>query len=322
MKAIVIERTGGPETMRLSDLPDPVPGPGQLLVDVAGAGVNFIDTYHREGAYPLPLPLTLGLEGAGRIATVGDGVSGFAPGDRVAWAQAQGSYAEKVIVPAERALRVPDGVDDLTAAAVPLQGLTAHYLATSTCPVAEGDDVLIHAAAGGVGLLLTQIVTRRGGRVLATASTQEKAALARQAGAAEVIRYDQEDFPARVRELTGGRGVRVVYDGVGRTTFDGSLASLALRGMLVLFGYASGRPDPFDINRLQESGSTFLTRPTLGHYIATPAELQRRAGDVFGWVADGSLSVRIGGTYPLAQAARAHEDLQARRTTGKLLLQP
>ena len=247
--------------------------------DVAAAGVNFIDVYHREGVYPLPLPLVLGQEGSGRVAVVGEGVSGWAVGDRVAWTNVPGSFAENVVVPADRGLRVPDGVDDLTAAAVPLQGMTAQYLATSTCPVEPGDDVLIHAAAGGVGLLLTQIVTHLGGRVLATVSTAEKAELARGAGAAEVIRYDQEDFAERARELTGGRGVRVVFDGVGRTTFDGSLAILAPRGMLVLFGYASGRPDPFDINRLQTGGSLFLTRPTMGHYVATPARAYARADD-------------------------------------------
>jgi len=322
MKAVVVERTGGPEVMELAEVTQPRPGPGQLLVDVVAAGVNFIDVYHREGVYPLPLPLVLGQEGSGRVAVVGEGVSGWAVGDRVAWTNVPGSFAENVVVPADRALRVPDGVDDLTAAAVPLQGMTAHYLATSTCPVEPGDDVLIHAAAGGVGLLLTQVVTHRGGRVLATVSTAEKAELARGAGAAEVIRYDREDFAERARELTGGRGVRVVFDGVGRTTFDGSLASLAPRGMLVLFGYASGRPDPFDVNRLQTGGSLFLTRPTMGHYVATPAELHARADDVFGWVADGSLSVRIGASYPMAEVARAYEDLEGRRTTGKLVLLP
>jgi len=322
MRAVLVERTGGPEVMEVTDRPAPQPASGQLLVDVAAAGVNFIDIYFRTGAYPVSPPFVLGQEGSGRVAAIGAGVQGWEVGDRVAWVDQQGSYAEQAVVRADRALRVPDEVDDRVAAAIPLQGMTAHYLTISTYPVAVGDDVLVHAAAGGVGLLLTQAVTSRGGRVIATVSTAEKAELARSAGAAEVIRYDQEDFTARVRELTGGRGVQVVYDGVGAATFDGSLASLAVRGMLVQYGSSSGKPAPFDIARLQAGGSLFVTRPTLGHYVADSVELGRRAADVFAWVADGTLSVRIGGTYPLEDAARAHEDLQGRRTTGKLLLIP
>jgi NADPH2:quinone reductase len=266
--------------------------------------------------------VVLGLEGAGRVAAVGEGVDGFAVGDRVAWTDQLGSYAEQVAIKANRALRVPDGIDDRTAAAIPLQGLTAHFLATSTHPVQPGDDVLVHAAAGGVGQLLVQIVKRLGGRVIATCSTPEKEALARAAGADDVIRYDQEEFAPKVRELTGGKGVRVVYDGVGRTTFDGSLESLQQRGLMVLFGAASGAVPPFDIQRLNSGGSLYLTRPTLFHYVADDAELARRAEELFGWIAEGSLKVAVGATYPLAETAQAHIDLQARRTTNKVLILP
>ena len=321
MKAVVIERHGGPDVMQLGEMPDPQPGPGELLVEVALAGVNYIDTYYRSGSYPLQLPAVIGQEGSGRVIGLGDGVDGWAVGDRVAWSGQAGSCAERLVLPADRALRVPDGMDDATAAAVTLQGITAHYLTQSTYMVAEDDLVLVHAAAGGVGLLLTQMATARGGRVIGTVSTDEKAELAREAGAVETVRYDREDFVARARAFSGGQGVHVVYDGVGRDTFDGSLASLAVRGMLVLFGASSGQPAPFEVARLQAAGSVFLTRPTIGHYTRTMGELRWRADDVFRHVVDGSLSVRIGGTYPLADVARAHEDLQARRTTGKLLLQ-
>ncbi len=322
MRAVVVNEPGGPDVLVVQERPDPAPGPGQLLVDVTAAGVNYVDTYQRSGQYRIKLPAILGLEGAGRVVALGPAVEGWQEGDRVAWTGRLGSYADRVVVSAERGLRIPDEVDDLVAAALPMQGLTAHYLATSTYPVAEGDDVLVHAAAGGVGLLLTQIVSRRGGRVIATVSTPEKAELARKAGAAQVILYGEEDFTSRVRELTGGRGVPVVYDGVGASTFDGSLASLATRGTLVLYGGSSGPVPPFDPIRLEDSGSVYLTRPTGRHYTAEPAELHRRAAELFGWAADGSLSVRVGATYPLAEAARAHEDLQARRTTGKVLLLP
>jgi NADPH2:quinone reductase len=296
------------------------PGEGQILVDVAAAGVNYIDTYHRSGLYPLELPFGVGLEGAGRVKGVGPGVSDLTVGDRVAWFGSLGSYAEQVLLPAAAVVPVPDGVDDETAAALLLQGVTAHYLVASTYPVQDGDTILVHAAAGGVGLLLTQLAKARGARVLATVSTAEKEELAREAGADEVFGY--EDFDKKVRELTGGEGVPVVYDGVGRTTFDQSLASLRRRGVLVLFGASSGAVPPVDPQRLNAAGSMFLTRPTSADYTATAEEKRWRTGELFDAVRSGTLSVRIGGRYPLAEAGRAHEDLQARRTTGKLLLIP
>ena len=320
MRAIVVERTGGPEVLQLRDVPNPEPADGELLVDVAAAGVNFIDVYHREGRYRRPMPLVLGREGAGTVVAVGAGVGGWSVGDRAAWPDVPGGYAERVAVPAEQALHVPDGVDDRTAAALPLQGLTAHYLTTSTFPVAAGDDVLVHAAAGGVGLLLTQIVTLRGGRVIATVSTPEKAELARAAGAAEVVMYREEDVADRVAGLTGGAGVRVVYDGVGRDTFEASLEALGVRGTMVLFGASSGPVPAVDPLRLA-ARSQFLTRPMLTHHIE-PGELGTRVEQLFGWVVAGQLDVRIGATYPLADARSAHEDLEGRRTTGKLLLIP
>ncbi|TNC23016.1 quinone oxidoreductase family protein [Amycolatopsis alkalitolerans] len=320
--AVQIRRTGGPEVLELTELEVGDPGPGELLVDVAAAGVNYIDTYHRSGLYPMDLPLTPGLEGAGTVAAVGEGVTEFKPGDRVAWQGQLGSYAVRVRVPERIAVPVPDGVPDEVAAALLLQGVTAHYLSRSTYEVKEGDDVLVHAAAGGTGLLLTQLVKSRGGRVIATVSTGEKEKLAREAGADEVIRYDQVDFAEETRRLTGGEGVAVVYDGVGKNTFDGSLASLRIRGMLVLFGAASGPVPPVDPQRLNAGGSLFLTRPTSVHYVRTRDELIWRAGELFQSVVDGALTVRIGHRYPLAEARQAHEDLQGRRTTGKLLLVP
>ncbi|HZV49066.1 MAG TPA: quinone oxidoreductase [Candidatus Dormibacteraeota bacterium] len=322
MRAIRVQRYGGPEVMELVEVDPPRPGPGQVLVRVAASGVNYVDTYQRSGIYQVPLPLMPGVEGAGTVVEVGEGVTDLRAGDHVGWVAAPGSYAEQVVVDADRAIPLPAGISDELAAAVLLQGLTAHYLCTSTYAVREGDPVLVHAAAGGVGLLLTQMVKLRGGRVIATVSTDEKAALARDAGADEVIRYDRVDFTAEVRRLTGGEGLPVVYDGVGRTTFDGSLACLRPRGMLVLYGASSGPVPPFDPQRLNQGGSLFLTRPSLGHYTLTREELLGRAGDVLGWVTSGRLRVRIGGRYPLAEARRAHEDLQARRTTGKLLLLP
>ena len=322
MRAIQVNSYGGPETLEVAEIDAPQPGPGQLLVDVAASGVNYIDTYQRSGLYPVPLPLVPGLEGAGTVSAIGDGVTEFAVGDRVAWAAAPRSYAERAVVDADRAVPVPDGVADDVAAALLLQGMTAHYLATSTYPVQPGDTVLVHAAAGGVGLLLTQLVKLRGGRVIGTVSTDEKAAQARQAGADEVIRYDQVEFAPEVRRMTDGQGVAAVYDGVGRTTFDGSLASLRIRGTLALYGGASGPVPPLDPQRLNSGGSLFLTRPTLVHYSAAREELLGRAGDLFGWVASGELDVRIGGRYALGDARQAHEDLQGRRTTGKLLLVP
>ena len=323
MRAIQVSQHGGPEVLEPADLPPLQPGPGELLVDVVAAGVNYIDTYHRSGTYSRSLPFVPGLEGAGRVAAVGPGVDMVHAGDRVAWADAPGSYAGQVVVPAERAVSVPAEVDDDTAAAALLQGMTAHYLAVSTYPVGEGDRVLVHAAAGGVGLLLTQLVTTRGGRVIGTVSTEEKEQLAQEAGAAEVIRYTEvDDLAAVVRELTSGDGVAVVYDGVGASTFDASLAALRRRGMLVLFGAASGPVPPFDIQRLNSGGSLFLTRPTLRHYTATREELTWRAAEVYAAVASGALRIRIGGRYPLERAREAHEELQGRRTTGKLLLLP
>ncbi|MGN6330067.1 MAG: quinone oxidoreductase family protein [Motilibacteraceae bacterium] len=320
MRAVLVESNGGPEVLAVRDVEAPAPGAGQLLVQVAAAGVNYMDTYQREGVYRVPTPFVLGSEGAGRVLAVGEDVQDVEVGDRVAWSQAQGSYAEQVLVPAEKAVPVPGGVADDVAAAVLLQGLTAHYLVTSTYAVSEGDQVLVHAAAGGVGLLLVQLAKDRGARVLATVGSEEKAVLARAAGADEVLGYD--GFADRVRELTGGQGVAVVYDGVGRDTFDGSLAALRRRGLLVLFGAASGQVPPLELQRLNTGGSLFVTRPTLGDYVATREELLWRAGELFGAVAQGRLDVRIGGRYPLADAAQAHRDLEGRRTTGKLLLTP
>jgi NADPH:quinone reductase len=311
MRAVLIERHGGLEVMEFADVPPPEPGPGQLLVDVAAVGVNYRDVYEREGAYGGELPAIIGVEGAGSVAGTGD---------RVAWVSAPGSYAEQVDVAAERAVPVPDGISDEVAAAALLQGITAHYLSSSTHEVQPGENVLVHAAAGGVGRLLTQLVTMHGARVIATTSNEEKARLAHEAGAAEVIGY--EGFAEQVRELTDGRGVDVVYDGVGASTFDESLAALRPRGDMVLYGAASGRVPPFDPMRLEEGGSLYLTRPSIRHHTGTRQELLDRARDVFGWIADGKLDIRIGGRYPLEDARRAHEDLEARRTTGKLILVP
>jgi NADPH2:quinone reductase len=321
-KAILVRTIGGPEVLEYGEIDRPSPREGELLVDVAATGVNYADTYHRGGMYPMELPFVPGLEGTGTVAEVGAGVSGFAPGDRVVWMGAMGSYAEQVLVRADAAVPVPDGIDDETAAATLLQGVTAHYLVNSTYPVQPGDTVLIHAAAGGVGLLLVQLAKAKGATVIGTVSTPDKEELARQAGADTVIRYTEADFVAETKKITGGKGVRVVYDGVGKTTFDGSMASLAWRGYLVLFGAASGAVPPVDPQRLNSGGSLYLTRPTAAHYTADPEELRGRAADLFGAIGSGTLSVRIGGSYPLSEARRAHEDLQSRRTTGKLLLIP
>lgn len=320
MKAIQIREHGGPEVLALTEVDRPEPGPGQVLVEVSAVGINFIDVYHRTGLYPMPLPLIPGGEGAGRIVAVGEGVDPARTGQRIVTTNLLGGYAEYALAPADRVIPIPDPVSDEVAAALLLQGLTAHYLAFDCYPVQAGDTVLVHAAAGGVGLLLTQVATKLGGRVVGTVSTPEKEKLARDAGAAHVIGY--ADVPDGVRRLTDGAGVPAVYDGVGQATFDGSLASLRPRGTLVLYGQSSGPVPPFDLGRLAAGGSLVVTRPTLAHFIATPQELTRRVGDLFGWVADGSLTVHIGHRYPLAEAARAHEDLQARRTTGKLLLTP
>ncbi len=322
MRAVQMTATGGPDALEPADLPDPRPGPGELLVDVAVAGVNYIDTYHRRGVYPVDLPLVPGQEGAGRVTALGGGdTGGFTVGDRVAWANVPGGYAERVVVPAEAAVAIPDAVPDDVAVGAYLQGMTAHFLVSDCAPVGPGDTVLVHAAAGGVGLLLTQLATARGAGVLGTVSTAEKADLVRAAGATDVLRSG-DDLAARVRDLTGGTGVAVAFDGVGRDTFDASLASLRRRGVLVLFGAASGPVLPVDPQRLNRAGSVYLTRPTLHDYVATRDELTARAAAVFAAVADGSLQVRIGHRYPLEQAARAHEDLEGRRTTGKVLLIP
>ncbi len=322
MKAIRIDGFGGPDVMRLADVPVPTPGPGQVVVRVEAAGVNFIDVYHRTGLYPNPLPLVPGMEGAGVVASVGPGVSLVREGDRVAWANVLGSYAGHLLLAADRAVVVPPGLSVQAAAAALLQGMTAHYLCTDTFPLGAGHTCLVHAAAGGVGLLLVQMAKRRGARVLATAGTEAKALLAREAGADEVILYRQEDFLEAVRRLTGGRGVDVVYDSVGKTTAEKSLDCLVPRGMAVFYGNASGPVPPIDPLLLSRKGSLFLTRPSLVHYVADRASLEARAGDVLGDAASGRLKVRIDRVYPLEEAAEAHRALEGRQTTGKVLLAP
>jgi NADPH2:quinone reductase len=322
VQAIRIDQVGGPEVLRVEDVPVPAPGPGEVLIKVEAAGVNFIDVYHRTGLYPQQLPLTLGREAAGTVERVGQGVTTCRLGDRVVSESVPGAYAEYAVAPADRVVPIPDGVTSRQAAAVILQGMTAHYLVYSTYRLGEGDTCLVHAAAGGVGLVLCQMASRAGARVIGTVSTEEKAALARQAGAQEVILYTRSDFLAETRRLTGGAGVQVVYDSVGRTTFLKSLEALAPRGMLVLYGQSSGPVEPFDPQLLSRKGSLFLTRPTLAHYTATRDELLQRAGEVLHWVAEGALSVRVGEEFPLARAADAHRALEGRRTTGKVLLIP
>ena len=320
MKAIRIHAAGGPEVLVSEEVPDPSPGPGQVLVRVEATGINFIEIYQRSGQYPLPMPMTPGAEAAGVVVAVGEGVTGLAVGDRVASVNFAGAYAELALAAADWVVRIPDGVTTRQAAAVMLQGLTAHYLAVSTRPLGPGDTCLVHAAAGGVGLLLVQIAKRRGARVIGTVSTAEKEALAREAGADKVIRYRDRDFVAEVRRLTEGAGIDVVYDGIGKATFDGSLACLRPRGMMVLFGQASGAVPPVDPQVLNRGGSLFLTRPGLPHYIATTEELAWRAGEVLSWVQDGSLRVPVHRELPLGEAAEAHRLLAAGETTGKLLL--
>lgn len=320
--AIQIRQTGGPEVLEVADVDVGEPGPQQVLVDVAASGVNYIDTYQRSGLYPVDLPFVAGLEGAGTVAAVGAEVNGLAVGDRVAWQGAPGGYAQRALLPAAIAVRVPDGMSDEVAAGTLLQGITAHYLVSSTHPVQRGETVLVHAAAGGVGLLLTQLAKSRGARVIGTVSTEEKERLAREAGADEVVRYTVRDFAEAVRELTGGEGVAAVYDGVGKSTVDGSLASLRVRGTLALFGNASGPAPPIDPQRLNAGGSLFLTRPKAADHTRTREELEWRAGELFDAIAGGSLHIRIGARYPLTEARKAHEDLEGRRTTGKLLLVP
>jgi NADPH2:quinone reductase len=327
MRAVVIREFGGPDVLRAEEVEDPRPGPGELLVAVEAAGVNYIDVYRRSGAYPGPLPFVPGAEAAGTVLACGPaGPDGegtrFRPGDRVAWANQPGGYAELAVVPAHRAVAVPSGIGTGTAAAVLLQGMTAHYLTHDTHPVRPGDTVLVHAAAGGMGLLLTQLARLRGARVIGTVSAPAKEEAARAAGAWRVLctGRDGVDIAAAVRELTGGEGVAAVYDGVGGPTFDASLASLRPRGTLAVFGQAGGPVPPFDIQRLNAAGSVFVTRPNLEHHIATTDELERRAAAVLGLVAEGRLDVRIGGSFPLEAAGEAHKVLESRGSTGKLLL--
>ena len=308
--------------MELVELPVPQPKANEAVVKLAASGVNFIDVYFREGRYKSPLPLILGQEGAGVVTAVGADVKAVKVGDRVAWSGLQGSYAEYSAVVADRLVAIPAGVSDQQAAAAMLQGMTAHYLSHSTYPLRKGETALVHAAAGGVGLLLTQMAHNIGARVIATVSTDEKAKLAREAGADEVILYTQSDFEIETKRLTGGKGVDVVYDSVGKTTFEKGLNILRPRGMMVLFGGSSGAVPPFDLIQLSQKGSLYVTRPTLGAYIATREELVERSGAVFGMMAAGKLKLRIEHTYPLAEVQHAHRDLEGRKTTGKLLLIP
>jgi NADPH2:quinone reductase len=322
MKAIVIHEAGGPDKLRLEQVTEPTPGPADLLVDVDAAGLNFIDTYQRSGLYPLAFPFTPGVEGAGTVAAVGDGVTGFSVGDRVGWVGVLGTYAEKHIVAAERAIPIPIGMETDVVAAVLLQGITAHYLANDTFPLKKGDRCLIHAAAGGVGLLLTQIAVMKGAMVVTTVGSEEKAELSRAAGADEVIVYRQVDFKEEVEKLIGANSLDVVFDGVGAATFDKGLDLLRPRGMMVTFGNASGPVPAVAPLILAEKGSIFLTRPTMAHYIQTRDELLSRANDLFDWVSTGALDVRIGHRYPLGRAGDAHRALEGRETTGKVLLHP
>jgi len=322
MKAIQIQEAGGPEVLQLADLPIPHPGPGQVLIRVEATGVNFIEIYFRMGRYKTSFPSTPGSEAAGTVEDLGPGVTGFKAGDLVASVSVLGSYAEYALVPAAQLVKVPSGVTPEQAAAAMLQGMTAHYLACSTFPLKAGDTALVHAGAGGVGLLLTQIATRIGARVISTVSTPAKAELSREAGASDVILYSEQDFEVEVKRITGGKGVDVVYDSVGKTTFDQSLSCLRPRGLLALFGASSGPVPPFDLIQLGGKGSLFITRPTLWHYIATRAELEQRAGEVLAWAASGQLKLRTEHIYPLADAAQAQTDLESRNTTGKILLEP
>ncbi|MFL6234048.1 MAG: quinone oxidoreductase family protein [Thermoanaerobaculia bacterium] len=323
MKAIRIHSLGGPEVMRLEEVPDPRPGEGQAVVRIEAAGVNYVDVYFRTGLYKAPaIPFTPGQEAAGTVAAVGPGVTGVAVGDRVAYTAIPGAYAEQAVVPAARLVKLPEGITTRQAAAAMLQGITAHFLASSTYPLKPGDVCIVHAAAGGVGQLLCQVAKLRGARVFGTVSTEEKARIAREAGADEVILYSQQDFSAEARRLNGGKGVAVIYDGVGRTTFDKGLDTLAPRGLMVLFGQASGPVPPFDPSVLNQKGSLYLTRPSMGHYIADREELMWRAGEVLGWIAEGKLRLSIDREVSLADAADAHRALEGRETTGKVLLIP
>ncbi|MCA9866201.1 MAG: quinone oxidoreductase [Anaerolineae bacterium] len=320
MKAIRVHEYGAPNVLRLEEIEKPEPGPGEARVMLEAVGVNFIDTYQRSGQYKMSLPFTPGSEGAGKVDAVGPGVTEVAVGDNVAYAMQLGSYADYAVVPSWKLAPVPPGINLLTAAAIMLQGMTAHYLSHDTYPIRDSDTVLIHAAAGGVGLLLVQMAKARGARVIGTVSTEEKEMLAREAGADEIIRYTEQDFEAEVKRLTNGRGVHAVYDSVGRTTFHKSLNCLRPRGYLVLFGQSSGAVELLDPQILNQKGSLFLTRPTLAHYTLNREEILRRANDIFGWIADGRLSVRIDKTFPLAEAAEAHRYIEARQSKGKIVL--
>ena len=322
MRAVRVHQPGGPDVLRYEEVPTPEPKPGEALVEIDAVGVNFIDVYKRTGLYKLPLPTTIGEEGAGKVVAVGDGVTEVCPGDRVAWASVLGAYAEYTTVPASRLVPLPSEISATQGAALMLQGMTAHYLACSTYPLRHGDRCLVHAAAGGVGLLLVQIAKMRGARVIATAGSDDKAQLAREAGADAVIVYTRQDFAEETKRLTEGRGVHVVYDSVGRTTFVPGLDVLVHRGTMVLFGQSSGPVAPIDPQLLNQKGSLFLTRPTLGHYVASREELLWRSREIFAWVASAELSLRIGAEYPLREAAEAHRALEGRRTTGKVLLRP
>jgi NADPH2:quinone reductase len=322
MKAIQVKQAGGPEAMELVDLPIAQPKPNEAVVKLAASGVNFVDVYFREGRYQAPLPLVLGQEGAGVVTAVGAEVKSVKPGDRVAWASLLGSYAEYAAMDADRLVPIPPGVTEQQAAAAMVQGMTAHYLSHNTYPLKRGETALVHAAAGGVGLLLVQMAHNIGARVIGTVSTDEKAKLAREAGADEVMLYTQSDFESETKRLTSGQGVDVVYDSVGKTTFEKGLNVLRPRRMMVLFGASSGAVPPFDLMVLLQKGSLYVTRPTLVNYIATRDQLLARSGAVFGMIAAGKLKLRIQHTYPLAQAQQAHRDLEGRKTTGKLLLIP
>jgi len=323
VRAVQVREVGGPEVLRLRELPDPEPGTGQVVVDVEAAGVNFIDVYHRTGAYPLPLPFVAGSEGAGTVSAVGPEVAGVAVGDRVAWAMLPGTgYTDRAVLAAERTVPLPDAVSSEQAAALVFQGLTVQYLTSSTYPVGPDDVVVVHAAAGGVGQLITQVASARGATVVGTASTPHKADRARRAGATRVVGYDGEELRRAVDEVSGGAGAHVVYDGVGAATFAAGLDCLRRRGTMVLFGAAGGAPAAMDPAALGKKGSLFLTRPTLADHLVDRDELLHRAADVLGWATRGEVQVEVGGRYPLAEACRAHEDLESRRTTGKLLLLP
>ncbi len=322
MKAIQVPKTGGVEVLTLVDIPAPKPKPNEVVVKIAAAGVNYIDVYFREGRYPITPPFILGQEASGVVSEVGSEVKDFKPGDRVAYTGITGAYAEFEAVPADRLVRVPAGITDHQAAAAMLQGMTAHYLVNSTYPLKKGETALIHAAAGGVGLLLVQMSKNIGARVIATVSTEEKAKLAREAGADDVIFYTKQDFEVETKRLTDGKGVHVIYDGVGKTTFDQDLNVLRPRGYLVLFGASSGPVPLFDLGKLAQKGSLFITRPTLVHHIASREELQQRATDVLNMIGSSKLKLRIEHLYPLSEAQQAHRDLEGRKTTGKLLLIP